>query len=828
MPGQYVLNAVRTLWSRKLDAAINVLGLATGLACCLMIVLFVRYEFSYDGFFAEANNIYRLSPDYPATANAPERRLIGNAGLLAPLIRDSGHDAIRDVARIAPLQISVVGDELVAQERVYFADAAFFRMFDLEWIHGSADTAFERPNSIVITQSQAQRFFGNRSPFGKTLRLDDRNEVTVWGVIADIPENSHFANGMFLPIEFLSRQTPFSADNWNFTNFHTYLLLEPDAEIARVVDDVSRLVANALEGSNTPVPRFTPYALTDIHMQEDRTGALKTPGNPLVVAAYAAIAAALLAIACINYVNLATARTSWRAREIGIRKTAGAARHELFGQFLGESFVLVGIALVFALALTELLLPVFGSIVGRHLDFAELARPELLLLTTGIATLTALAAGSYPALWLSGFKPAHVLRSNDGVPAGAALRNALVVLQFTLAIALVAATLVIYLQMNFVRDMDPGFTRNAVVVLRGTKEKGLGRQWSLLKRELLNHPNVVAITEGTLFPGATGQRKVRVENGAGTGVDMANVMGGYEFLQAYAISLVAGRYFDEQQASDTLTLPGLTTASELRGSYVLSESAVRALGMGPEEALGRRLEMDFSRDFSMAVPGPVIGVVEDIHPYSLHEPPRPMVFFVPESSPGAFATTQPAPMPGQLAIFDQASVVLGNGDTAATLAWIRERWRMFTPDVPLMHEFLDARYAALYRQEEQQARLFTFFAVLTTVVACLGLFGLSSFIVEKRFREIGIRKVMGSSVWQIVRLLTCDFSKLVLLANLIAWPVTYVAMERWLQTFAYRIDLTPMIFIGSGLITLCVAWVTVGGTAAKAAAQKPVLALRYG
>ncbi|MDY6981982.1 MAG: FtsX-like permease family protein, partial [Pseudomonadota bacterium] len=456
-----------------------------------------------------------------------------------------------------------------------------------------------------------------------------------------------------------------------------------------------------------------------------------------------------------------------------------------------------------------------------------LARSELLLFTAGIATLTALAAGSYPAFWLSGFKPAQVLRGSDGVPAGAVLRNTLVVLQFTLAIALVAATLVIYLQMNFVRDMDLGFTRNDVAVLRGTKEKGLGRQWPLLKRELLNHPNVVAVTEGTLFPGATGQRKVRVEGGVTGGIDMANVMGGYEFLQTYDIPLVAGRYFDEQLADDTLTLPGLTTASELRGSYVLSESAVRALGLNPEEALGRRLEMDFSRDFSIAVPGPVIGVVEDIHPYSLHEVPRPMVFFVPESSPSSFTSTLVSPLPGQLAIFDQASVVLSDGDAAATLAWIRERWRMFTPDVPLMHEFLDARYAALYRQEEQQARLFTFFAALTTVVACLGLFGLSAFIVEKRFREIGMRKVMGSSVRQIIRLLTCDFSKLVLLANLIAWPVTYLAMERWLQTFAYRIDLTPLIFIGSGLIALCIAWVTVGGTAAKAATQKPVLALRY-
>ncbi|HWK53488.1 MAG TPA: FtsX-like permease family protein, partial [Hyphomicrobiales bacterium] len=419
--------------------------------------------------------------------------------------------------------------------------------------------------------------------------------------------------------------------------------------------------------------------------------------------------------------------------------------------------------------------------------------------------------------YLSGLEPVRVLRLQGGGASGKPhLRNLLVIVQFTLAIALLAATSVVWLQMRYVRNFDLGFDKEQVLLLAGSQQNGLGPNWNVLKQTLREYPGITHVTEGGMQPGSETTWRVRLEGGSPQGVAVLTKRIGFDFFATYGIPLIAGRDFDASLASDVFVPPAnAPEAGARRGAYVLSEAAVRALGFAPEDVLGHRLDLDFSSDFSFTVPGPVIGVVADVYLDSLHSPLQPLVYFV------------PGPLWGESPSMHVASLRIEGAQLAAAVDWIGERWREFTPGMPVLHHFLDADFDALYQTEERQGRLFTFFAVLTIVIACLGIFGLASFTVERRFREIGVRKVMGGSAWSIVWLLTNDFSRLVLIANVIAWPLAYVAMRHWLDNFAYRIDLTPMIFLGSGLIALCVAWVTVGGTAAKAANAKPVLALRY-
>ncbi|MDY6981984.1 MAG: ABC transporter permease [Pseudomonadota bacterium] len=822
----YLKIAFANLRNHKLYSAINVLGLAVGLACCLLISLFVRHELSYDGFFPNAERIYRLSPDFVAREAFDE--WAGNVAPVAPLIAANNIDGVEQVARIGDMHALISKDDLTGwEEQFRWADAALFSIFQFDWLEGGPAGAFDKLDNVVISAAMARKYFGSDKALGSTLMLDNAWPLTVSGVFADLPANSHLSADFITTMDMAWKQLDFdyeNSNNWAFTRFHTYLLLEPGAQIDSVVSEIESVVAARLAdgtgerfGIEPGGLTFTPIKLEDIHLYSERAGEFKPPGSLTFVLTFSLIAVALLAIACINFMNLTTARASRRAKEVGLRKTVGASWRQLVVQFLCDSCLMTFLALVLAVVLAELLLPLFNAVVGKELAFGALATPGFVAFIAGITLLTALVAGSYPAFHLSALNPVKALRQQRAGKAGAfSIRNLLVIAQFSVSIVLLVATIVIALQMDFIRNRDLKFARDNVLVLWGTHFEGMGRQWDLFAQEVGRHPQVERVALGNMSPGSAGQRRMRLEGGNPQGLDMLAKQVGFGFFETFDIALIAGRDFDERVASDVFTPPvNVGIDGQPRGSYILNESAVRILGLTPEDVLGRNLEMDFSSDFSLTVPGPVIGVVEDVHLHSLREAIQPMAYFVPEMQWGGLPS------------FTIASVRLSGNDAAATVAWINEQWKTYMPEIPLVQHFLDSEFDVLYQDEQRQGRLFTFFAALTILIACLGLFGLASFAVETRVKEIGVRKVLGSSVWRIVLLLTQDFSKLVLIANVIAWPFAYVAMQRWLENFAYRIDLTPLIFIGSGLIALCIAWVTVGGTAAKAATQKPVLALRY-
>ena len=821
----YFKSAYRNLLRDKLYATINVIGLSIGFASCLLISLFVRYEFGYDSFYPDADRIYRLSPDFAQSATGPERYPAANVAPLAPLLARSELPGIQAVARIGGMHATISRDQNVSYEEGFrWADPAIFRIFEIEWISGDPETALLAPDSMVISQDIAQRYFGEQDPMGQSLRLENSFDQTVTGVIADLPENTHLSADIIVPMERAWDVLGFNFENnWSYTNFHTYVRLAEGAEIddlggqidAVISANIDAGVANAF--SISPETFSLSYSkVQDIHLGSNRTRELKEPGNLVFVLGFAAVAVCLLLIACFNFMNLSMAGTLRRAREVGLRKVIGAEKSQLVLQFLGETLLLTVVALFVGLALVEAIRPTFSALVQRPLELSALLTIEFLLFTVLITFTTALVAGSYPAFYLARLSPARVFRSGfNSVSRFLSLRNILITAQFALAIVLLIATSVVFLQMRHVRTTDLGFNKDQVVVLWGSHADGLGARWDILKAELRQHPDISHVTEADMYPGSVFSRRIRVE---GTPMDNWNVQVkeiGFGFFDAYDIDLLAGRDFNETIANDVFNPPVNVPEGQPTGSYVLNEAAVATLGLQPQEVLGRQLDVDFSADFSLAVSGPVIGVVEDVHIESLRRTIQPLVYFV------------PAAIWGDAPRFDVASVRIRGTDSESTVQYIQQRWNELIPEIPFDYHFLDSEFELLYQEEDRQGSLFTMFASLTILIACLGLFGLVSFAIANRRKEIGVRKVVGSSAWNILLLLSNDFSRLVLIANVIAWPIAYLLVSQWLQGFAYRIDLTPLVFLGSGMVAMCVAWATVCSSAVRTAFENPVLALRY-
>jgi putative ABC transport system permease protein len=832
MLSNYLKIAVRNLKSHKLYSAINICGLAVGLAACLLIGLFVQYEFSYDDFVTDADRVYRVSANFEASSIGAARRPAGNVAPFAPLIANAQLSGIESIARIGGVNAVVTKDDSVfTDQNLKWVDAAFFDIVTLAWLQGDKASALNDPYSVVLSVATAARYFGDKDPLGQTLLLENRWPVRVTGIVADLPDNSHLQGGIYVSMTMAWSLLGFDYSNtWGYDNFHTYIKLRQGAAIEPVMAQINDAIVGAaplvdqrvVENFNIKPGYFslTAYALSDIHLGTGRRGEFRDPGSMSQVLMFSAIAASLLLIACINFMNLTTARATQRVKEVGMRKAIGADFSSLLAQFLGESVLLSLLALLFALGLSEVLVEPFGAVLERKLVFASVFESSFVLYLFGLTLATGLLAGAYPAFYLASFKPSKVLSINAlQAHKSLGLRNVLVVFQFSIAIVLIVATAVVSLQMRFVQKQDLGFHTDNILLLRGTSQQGLGTQWQAFKQRILQYPQVVSVTEETLSPlnaNNMGSRRLRLEGGVLNGFDMLTKPVGFDFFTTYDIALVEGRLFNADMSADVFIPPvNRVPGKPLSASYIVNAAAARQLGLSPQQIVGRNLEMDFSGDFSLAVPGPIVGVVEDVHLQSLREAMQPVIYFV-----------QPSHW-GDAPRYMTASIRLNTNDAAATVALIRDTWNEYNNEVPFMSHFLQTDFDLLYQDENKQRQLFQFFALLTIAIACLGLYGLAAFTVERRRKEIGVRKVMGGSVWSIVLLLTNEFSKLVLLSNLLAWPVAYFAMNRWLENFAYRIDLTPLIFIGSGLIALCIAWVTVGGTAAKAASQKPVLALRY-
>ena len=808
--------ALRGFLGNKLFSFINVFGLATGLASAILIGLYVADELSYDRFHPDADRLYRIGRDFYAVNGSDELLMATNAAPAAALLK-ADFPEIEETARVWGGRALLARDEVsFYDDGVRFVDPAFLRMFAFDWLTGTAATALEQPNSIVLTESAARKYFGSSDPLGQTLTLENSTDLVVTGVIRNLPGNTHLQANVLVSLEMMLQAMGEQARTaWNNSSFHTYVKLAPGASMDTLAVRFPDFLNRHIDPDASRWNGLVPMKVVDIHLHSTRQFEMKAPGSIASVISLVTVAFGILVIACFNFMNLSTARSALRGKEVGVRKTIGAERRHLIQQFLGESVGMTLLATLLAVVLVELVLPVFNSFTGKTLAFdllRDLGQQASLL---ALVLIVGCAAGSYPALYLSGFKPAQVLKSKFRSSQGDMLfRNLLVVLQFSISIILVIATTVVLLQTRFAREFDPGFDREQVLVLTGPPSQGVTAAWPALREELLRHPGILAVTASNLVPGMENLNSFGVRPaGEAQARDMPFLFVDQGFFETYAVPVLAGRTFSEDFPNDRIELP-TTGAYEGSGSFILNEVAARDFGWTPEAAIGENFEV-FTRDVSMT--GRIVGVVANSNFESVRFNVKPLVFIL--APPGLWQNRFPT--------LQNGAVRISGSNVEETLAFIDTTWKSMVPGFPVTRSFLSDSFEALYQNDEHLGRMFGSFAALAILIACLGLFGLATFNTQRRTKEIGVRKVMGGSVWSIVLLLTNDFSKLVLLSNVIAWPVAYFAMNRWLQNFAYRIDLTPLIFIGSGLIALCIAWVTVGGTAAKAASAKPVLALRY-
>lgn len=812
--------AVRHLLGQKYYVAINILGLAVALAAFLSIGLYVTSEFSYDRHHPDAERIYRLDRDF--IRDDEPLLLPGNTEAAGPLLKNAFPE-IEDYTRLYPYSFVVSREEAVFQEdEIRAVDSNHFQFFAYDWLRGDPETALAQPFAIVLTQSMARKYFGNDEPLSQTLVLEGAVTVTVTGLIADIPANTHIAATAFLSMSSMPAiEGEPTFDRWSTNGFHTYLKLRPGISAQTLADGVKTYLVSNTPELHKPLWDFRWIAVKDIHLHSPTSREELSPlGDITRLRALVFVGFGLLTIACINFINITTARSARRGKEVALRKAVGSGSALIVQQFVGESLLQIVLAIAIALPLVELLFPVLGSFLGIDAPVSVLGGPQGMALLLGSALFVALAAALYPAWWLARLNPVQIFRGREAVQSGGlSLRNILVVFQFAVSIALLIATTVVALQVRLGQEIDLGFDKERVLVLEGAAPDGFGAQWSAFKQELLAHPGISHVSRSHVSPFASTAwafpQRIRHEGGSEEGMNMTVVMVDFDFFETYGVEVLAGRAFSEAVAGDQVTVPS-EERRQTSGAFMFNASAASSLGWAPDEAVGRWLELNVAGegDFSQLVRGEIIGVVDDMRMGSTRQRVEPTFYYIP---------------PDDLPLWARpfAALKFSDGNLSDALAHVDATWRRFFPEQPIKRGFLDASFEALYRQDNRFGAFFGLFALLTICIACLGLHGLAAFTVERKTKEIGIRKVMGGSVLSILLQLSRDFSRLVLAANLLAWPVAYVAMNRWLENFAYRIDLTPLIFVGSGAVALCIAWMTAAGTMAKAAAQKPVLALRY-
>ena len=797
----YFSVALRNLRRHPAYSLINIAGLAIGMATCILILLYIQDELSYDRYHPHADRVYRIVDDIESggqivqTAGTP-------TGWGPALKRD--FPEIELVVRLRGTEsawLVDLGNTIYYERKVIWAGPDLFEMFSFPLAAGDAGTALAEPYSMVITEELADKYFGAEEAIGKAVNLDNRWDFTVTGVMKNIPTNSHMRPDMFVSYStMIAIQASWDLEDWEYhRNLYTYIRLRenvsPDDLEAKLPAFLERHAGDQYREAGISLrPSLQP--LVDIHLYSNRESEHEPNGDIRYVALFMAIAFLILIIACINFINLATARSEMRAREVGVRKVLGANRIQLIRQFQGESVLMAGLAAVVAVVLVHLVLPSVNEIAGKQLALPLTDWTVLSALVLG-TILIGLAAGSYPAAYLSGFLPAEVMKgSPKSGKSGLGMRQALVVIQFSMSIFLLVSTAIIHDQLDYIQTKRLGFNKEHVMVVPITGSPQLPNT-PVLKQRLSELPGVVGIATTTGVPGMRVMPILEVRPEGMRPEDhlmMATLHVDENFLDVMNIDLVAGRNFSPDWGTDTT-----------RG-ILMNETAVRYLGWGaPDDAIGRQIErLNYNR-----TKGRVIGVVRDFHLRTIHEEIEPALIMTSTYHIFVLIRIQPE-------------------EISDTIARIEEIWRDVDPRFPLDYTFLDEDFDALYRTDRQLGEIFAVFAFLAIFVACLGLLGLASFSIQQRTREIGIRKVVGSSVSGIVMLLSKDFMKYVLLANLIAWPLAYFVMSNWLQNYAYASEIRFEWFLVAGMLALAVAWLTIAAHALAASRRNPVNALRQG
>jgi putative ABC transport system permease protein len=830
----YVTVGIRALAKNPSYALINILGLAIGMAACLILLIFVRYELTYDQELPGSDRAYQFQTYYLDPDTGEE----GNLQMAAYVTKQALLKDFPQIERVVYAQSSgpvlIKDGEAFEADDFRFVDGPLLEILQFPMIQGDRGTALAQPGSVVLTQSEAVRRFGSENPMGQTLTIviQGKNvDYRVTGIMADPPKNSHFTASMLArydPVSFWAEQPDF-LDSFGWQSGWMYVQLKPGADAAAINAQL-----DAWEKRNIPDEYFggqrfnqgddSSYALVnirDVHLGRAQDAAM-TPGNDRrSIVTFAIVALLILGMACVNFTNLATARASQRAREVALRKVLGANRRQLIVQFLGESVLVAAIAMLLALALTELALPIISNFLEAELELHYFGEGGLFLPILALVLVVGAAGGIYPAFYLSRFQPAQVLKANKSsaeAQGTGRLRGILVVSQFAVSIGLIICTAIVYAQTVHARTADPGYKRQGLLQVEGIGRRQLEPVVDALIQEIERVDGVVS-TGRTTIGIATG-------NSSNTGVQVPGraepiTIGQYNidegFFETMGIRTLAGRSFDENRPADSSERPyPEEPAAELafarRGAnIVVNELAAKRMGFdSPQEAVGKQLKAALvDPEHGGMVPINIIGVVQDSRFRSVREPIDAIMFFYnPDFT-------------------NQLLVRYDSDNPAALRDRIEAVWKRMAPEVPFDAEFSEAIVGELYEAEAARATIFAGFALLAVIVACLGLFGLAAFTAERRTKEIGIRKVLGARSRDIVRLLAWQFSKPVIIANIIAWPIAWWVMRDWLNTFDARIDLTPLPFILAGVVALGIAIGTIAGHALKVARANPIHALRY-
>lgn len=802
----YLVVAFRNLRKQKFYSAINILGLSIGLTCFLFIALFVTDEFSYDKSYPYAEQIYRM--DFSGSVNGNEFiTALMSAPAAATMKAD--YPEVEDAFRFRTTGnwfVKRKGQELTfKEESAVFADPNFFEFWGIDLIYGDPKTCLDRPKTLVLDESTAKKIFGDENPVGQMVVLDNRDDYEVTGVYKDFASNNHFHYHMMLTM--LDRDEA-KMTMWMSFNFNTYLKLSEGTNPASLASKFPDLIETRLgpeikQFMNLTMDQFEAqgdYAglylvpLADIHLHSDKLGELEANGDIKYVYIFSAIGLFILLLACINFMNLSTARSANRAKEVGIRKVMGAIRSQLIKQFISEAMLISFISSILAVGLTALILPYFNDLAGKELSIGQILSGRFLGIISIIMLVVGLLSGSYPAFYLSKFRPAETLKGklNLGFKSGG-IRSILVVMQFTVSIIMIVGTAIVFNQLSYIQNKKLGFDKDQILMINDA--------WILrdnvqaFKNEALRDAHVQGATVASFLPVGTTNNNNVYYPGKNVNTKETHILSNhyidYDYLKTLDMNMIDGRAFSKEYPTDS-------TAA------ILNETAAKQMNIKVGDYISNH---GGDQDSLYAINYKVIGIVKDFHYESLRQNINPLVFHIGKRT-------------GYVALKIDA------GESQATIDYLQQLWDDFAPGQPFSYSFMDERFDRIYANEQKIGQIFGVFAFLAIFIACLGLFGLASFTAEQKKKEIGIRKVLGASVAHIVNRLSVSFIKLVVISFIIATPISYFAMKAWLDDFVYRTDIQVWVFLGAGIAACAIAWLTMSLQSWKAARANPASSLR--
>ena len=799
----YIKIAFRSLWRNKGFSAINIMGLSIGLATCMVIMVFMYHELSYDRFNEKADRIVRVF-----FVGLVQGGKMKEAHVMPPVAQTLKADfpEVEEATRLRNAGSPLVSyqDKTLKAEGFAYVDSNFFEVFTLPVIAGNPFTALDQPQSVVITKQTARKYFGDADPLGKIITIKSWDKsFTVTGIIDEIPEASHFHFAFFASMSGLEEA---KQNSWMTSEFFTYLVLPKGYDYkkleAKLPDVINKYLGPQLQqGMGMSLEEFRAKGndlglqlqrLTDIHLKSDASGELSPAGDIRFVYIFGAIAIFMLLIACINFMNLSTAGSAKRAKEVGIRKVIGSGQKQLIGQFLTESVLLTFFSLCISFILVQLFFPVFNQLSGKNLNLLIFKSPALLLALFLLVLFTGLLAGSYPAFFLSSFKPVAVLKGKVMTGKNSInLRSGLVVFQFFISIVLIISTSVVYRQLNFIRDKKLGYDKEQVVIIPDTWI--LGDKEKIFQQQISEDSRVVNTSISGYVPAGNSYNNnfFLFMTDEASSVKTLRYDVDHRYIPTLGMEIIDGRNFNASMPTDS-------------SAIILNETAAKAFGFG-KDALGKILHTNFNDGSRTSYQ--VIGLVKDFHFKTLHEPISPLVMTFGNNNGNIIAKVK-------------------TKDITSLIGQMKNLWASFGTESPFTYTFLDERFRKMYETEQNTGRLLGIFASLTILVACMGLFGLAMFTAQQRTKEIGIRKVLGASAANIVSLLSRDFIKLVIIAFIIAAPIAWLVMNKWLQDFAYRTDIGAWVFVAAASLSFLIAFLTISIQSVKSALANPVKSLR--